>query len=120
MMLNLVVSLLLAASSPYRPVPGDQPAVVQPAQAKEKRVDCDKKAASVSVGGVANLPFAHGKRFATLDAYLAHLQCYAAPIDQPWWREIRPGVYEHVKPMPEAPREIATRAELMQRFGFTS
>lgn len=70
--------------------------------------------------GVGNLPFSHGQTFRTLDEYLAHLQRYAAPIDQPWWREVRPGVYEHVKRMPGAKPEIATRAELMKRFGFNS
>lgn len=68
---------------------------------------------------VSGLPFSHGKSFSTLDEYLAHLRENAGPIDQPWWREISPGVYEHVKRMPGAKRETATRAELMQRFGFT-
>ena len=69
--------------------------------------------------GIANLPFAMGRRFATLDEYLAHLQCRAAPIDLPWWSEVRPGVYEQVKHLPGAKREVATRAELMRRFGFS-
>ena len=69
--------------------------------------------------GVTGLPFSHGKSFNSLDEYLSHLERFAAPIDQPWWREIRPGVYEHVKRMPEARREIATRDELMRRFGFS-
>lgn len=69
--------------------------------------------------GVAGLPFAHGRRFRTLDEYLQHLETHAAPIDQPWWRQIRPGVYEHVKRMPGAPRETASREELMKRFGFS-
>lgn len=68
-------------------------------------------------GCVANLPFARGAVFCCLDDYLAHLQQQGA-IDLPWWREIRPGVYEHVVRMPEAQREVATRAELLQRFGF--
>ena len=68
-------------------------------------------------GGVANLPFARGKVFHSLDEYLAHLEKLSA-IDLPYWREIKPGVYEHVIRMPEAEREIATREELMQRFGF--
>lgn len=77
-------------------------------------------AATADTGdGVAGLPFAHGRRFRTLDEYLQHLERNAAPIDQPWWREIRPGVYEHVKRLPGAPRETATREELMKRFGFT-
>lgn len=68
--------------------------------------------------GVARLPFARGKSFCSLDAYLAHLEVQGA-IDLPWWRQVRPGVYEHVKRMPGAAREIATRAELMKRFGFS-
>src|SRR5688572_19416680 len=67
---------------------------------------------------VANLPFARGAVFCSLDEYLVHLQQQGA-IDLPWWREIRPGVYEHVVRMPEAQREVATRAELMRRFGFS-
>ena len=66
---------------------------------------------------VANLPFARGKTFRTLDEYLAHLEAQGA-VDLPWWREIRPGVYERVTSATNAPREVATRAELMQRFGF--
>lgn len=68
-------------------------------------------------GEVANLPFARGKTFATLDDYLTHLQAQGA-IDLPWWREIRPGVYQRVTNMPEAEPEVATRADLMRRFGF--
>ncbi len=83
-------------------------------------MDSDKIAPTPTGEGVANLPFSHGRRFRTLDEYLAHLQRHAAPIDQPWWREIRPGVYEHVKRMPGATRETATREELMKRFGFSS
>jgi hypothetical protein len=67
--------------------------------------------------GVADLPYSRGKRFRALDEYLAHLERQGA-IDLPWWREIRPGVYEHVVRMPDARPEIATRAELMRRFGF--
>ncbi|MCA1600256.1 MAG: hypothetical protein LC776_00960 [Acidobacteria bacterium] len=83
-------------------------------------MDGNGNAAAASGEGVAGLPFSHGKSFRTLDEYLAHLRQYAAPIDQPWWREVRPGVYEHVKRMPGAPRETATRAELMKRFGFSA
>ncbi|HEY3720410.1 MAG TPA: hypothetical protein VGL41_09750 [Roseiarcus sp.] len=68
---------------------------------------------------MANLPFAMGRKFATLDAYLAHLECFAGPIDKPWWKEIRPGVYEHVTTATNAQQEVATRAELMKRFGFS-
>lgn len=102
--------MMLAACSLSEPLAGNP--------TEEKPVDAadSNKAAG---GGVAGLPFSHGRTFRTLDEYLAHLERYAAPIDQPWWREIRPGVYEHVKRMPTATPEIATRAELMARFGFT-
>ena len=83
-------------------------------------MDKDEASAAATGGGVANLPFSHGRSFRTLDEYLQHLERHAAPIDQPWWREIRPGVYQHVKRLPGAAPEVATRAELMKRFGFTS
>lgn len=68
--------------------------------------------------GIANLPYARGRRFHTLDEYLAYLK-KQGEIDLPWWREIRPGIYEYVRRMPGAARQTATRAELMKRFGFT-
>ena len=67
--------------------------------------------------GVAGLPYAHGKVFATLDDYLAHLQQLSA-IDLPYWRQIRPGVYEQVIRMPGAAPETATREELMKKYCF--
>ena len=87
---------------------------------KESRVKPEPtKGQPCAVGeGVAKLPFARGKSFCSLDAYLAHLEHQGA-IDLPWWRQIRPGVYEHVKRMPGAPPEIATHAALMKRFGFS-
>lgn len=66
-----------------------------------------------------DLPYARGRSFESLDAYLAYLQQYNGPIDLPWWREVSPGVYELQTSMREASRERATRAELMTRFGFT-
>jgi hypothetical protein len=118
---------MLVACSPVRPLPEDEVAAAQGPDAnvlrppaKEMPVDSSNSPAASTGEGLANLPFSHGKSFRTLDEYLAHLERYAGPIDQPWWREIRPGVYEHVKRMPGAPREQATRAQLMERFGFSS
>ena len=103
----LPVAMILGCAPADR-APGE--AAVRPAAvAMENGVD----------QAVSGLPFSHGKSFGTLDEYLHHLERYAGPIDQPWWREIRPGVYEHVKRMPGAQRETATRQELMKRFGFT-
>ena len=69
--------------------------------------------------GDDELPFAQGRTFATLDAYLAFLRERGA-ADVPWYQEIRPGVYAVVSRRgPGAPPLIYTRAQLMERFGFT-
>ena len=119
MMRQLFIAATLVGCSPSGPVDGNGVAAGQPARATESGVDSNQSAAGTSGQAVAGLPFSHGKSFRTLDEYLAHLERHAAPIDQPWWRQISPGVYEHVKRMPGAPRETATREELMKRFGFT-
>jgi hypothetical protein len=68
---------------------------------------------------VSNLPYARGRTFRTLDEYLAHLERQGA-IDLPYWRQVAPGLYERVTTrMPRGAPERATRAELMERFGFT-
>jgi hypothetical protein len=68
---------------------------------------------------VSNLPYARGRTFRTLDEYLAHLERQGA-IDLPYWRQVAPGLYERVTTrMPRRAPERATRAELMERFGFT-
>ena len=116
----LLLAVLLAACSPSERVAGNVSVSAEGrAQTEENSVDRNAPVPADNGEGVAGLPFAHGKTFRTLYEYLEHLERYAGPIDQPWWREIRPGVYEHVKRMPGAPREIATREELMKRFGFT-
>jgi hypothetical protein len=70
--------------------------------------------------GVAGLPDARGRSFTTLDAYLAHLRRYAATVDRPWYREVRPGVFrlETGTLRSGAPPHLQTRAELERRFGF--
>ena len=67
--------------------------------------------------GVANLPYARGRVFYSLDEYLAYLEEQGA-IDLPWWRQIRPGVYEKVTTMTGAEPETATREEIMRMYGF--
>ena len=76
--------------------------------------------AGASGRGIADLPYAMGRRFSTLDAYLNHLECLAGPIGLPWWREVRPGLFERVKSVRGANREVATRDELLKKFGFKS
>lgn len=68
------------------------------------------------------------KRFATLDDYVAWLRQTQAPVDGPWYEEIRPGVYQLrtgnlriLGPGGDAtpPDRTFTRAQLMKQFGFT-
>lgn len=72
-------------------------------------------------GGTArNRPFAHGRSFATLDEYLAHLRDRAGPIGQPWYRKIGADTYElATNTVPRGRPETFTRQQLMERFGFT-
>lgn len=69
---------------------------------------------------VKSLPFAHGRSFATLDEYLAHLRDRAGPIGQPWYRKVGGDTYELVTTIvPRGRPETFTRQQLMDRFGFT-
>jgi hypothetical protein len=113
-------TLIVAACLNSPTVPFDASAVAQDAP-KQSAVTVERNspvAGTSDSEGVANLPFARGAVFRCLDDYLEHLEANGA-IDLPWWREIRPGVYERAVRMPEAQRETATRAELMQRWGFS-
>ena len=67
---------------------------------------------------VPDLPFSQGRTFASLDDYLAFLE-ERGRYDVPWYREIRPGVYELVSRRgPGAEPRLYTREELERRFGF--
>lgn len=112
----LIATLLaLSAQSPFRPTPPDAPP--PPAAAAPDKAP-PRYGERLASGCVAKLPFARGKSFCTLDAYLAHLQALSA-IDLPWWREIAPGVFEHTTTIPGAKGEVVTRGELLRRFGFS-
>ncbi|HEX8308280.1 MAG TPA: hypothetical protein VF645_07655 [Allosphingosinicella sp.] len=70
--------------------------------------------------GVRDLPSSFGRSFATLDDYLGHLRDHAGPIDLPWYRQIRPGIYEYVTSIrPASPTRTYTREELMRTYGFS-
>ena len=71
--------------------------------------------------GVANLPYARGHIFQSLDDYLAYLERTNPTVDLPYWRKVGPDTYQWTAVrMPRAPAgEIATREELMRRYGFS-
>lgn len=65
------------------------------------------------------LPFAQGRTFPTLDAYLAFLERRGA-TGVPFWREVAPGLYELVARRGRGAAPVRLdRAALMRRFGFT-
>jgi len=64
------------------------------------------------------LPHAEGKNFATLDAYLNHLE-KLGEIGIAWYERMPDGRYQLVKRrMPGSEPEVFTRQELLDRFGF--
>ena len=118
--LAVTIALALAGSSVQpvvSPIPAFAPTSVCGKGSQPLKGNQASTSAS-STGGIADLPFAMGRRFATLDDYLAHLECRAGPIDLPWWKQIRPGVYKLMTTATNAQPQTATRAELMKRFGF--
>lgn len=64
------------------------------------------------------------QRFRTLEDYLAHLELTQKPVDGPWYREIRPGIYElqpgnlRVLSPEDEPQRIFTRQQLEREFAF--
>jgi len=67
---------------------------------------------------VEGLPFSQGRSFSSLDSYLAFLKERGA-YDVPWYREVRPGIYELVSRRgPGAEPRTFTREELARKFGF--
>jgi hypothetical protein len=73
---------------------------------------------------VTNAQLPINQRFRSLDDYLAFLEKTQAPIDKPWYREIRPGEYElqsgNFRSLGSpAPKRVFTREELEKKFGFS-
>jgi len=62
------------------------------------------------------------RQFRSLDEYLLHLQAMQGPVDGPWYKEIRPGVYElqtgNLQLDEDTIKRIYTREELERKFGF--
>ena len=110
---TVVALAVLAAGCADRPA-----GAVDGARGTKERATMDQ--AADGEGGVQGLPSSFGKSFTTLDQYLEHLRNYAGPIDLPWYREIRPGVYELVTSISPAPApQTYTREQLMAKYGFT-
>lgn len=84
-----------------------------------------QNAVATQGNAVADESLPINQRFHNLDEYLAWLRKYAGPVDKPWYKEIRPGVYElqtagnlHLD-VPNNEKRVFTRAELEKKFGFS-
>jgi hypothetical protein len=114
-MIPLIPMLILVAAAACSELPAN--AIERTNLDKEIDMSAEKEGDGRPV---RQLPDSFGRTFSSLDQYLDHLRRYAATVDKPWYREIRPGVYERVTTMvPRREPEIYTRAQLMERFGFT-
>lgn len=113
-----ILLIILTAASSFRPLPG----VSEPMKHSQTKPDVAAKgeAKVIRSEGRSGLPYAFGRTFANLDAYLLHLQQVAAPVDLPWWRKVGPDRFERMtgRRMPQDERRFATRAELARQYGF--
>ena len=71
---------------------------------------------------VSNSQAPINQRFRSLDEYLANLERNERPVDGPWYKQVRPGVYElqtgNLRLDGPAPKRTFTREELERKFGF--
>lgn len=75
---------------------------------------------TMAQAGTPDRPHAGGRSFADLDAYLAHLRVLGAQ-DIPYYHEVSPGRYrlESGRGTRNQPPVLATREELLRKFGFS-
>ena len=105
------VKLALAAATLLSPAVGLAPAAAAP----------PRSTAASEPGGKPG-PAPINERFPNLDAYLAYLE-QRSRMDGPWYRQVRPGVYElqtgNLR-LPDGGRgkRVYTREELERKFGF--
>ena len=92
------------------------------APATEQTSDADRQKAADRTGGNVQTNEPINQRFGSLDEYLVFLERTQGPVDGPWYREIRPGVYQlqtgNFRGDTEQQR-LFTREELMTKFGFS-
>lgn len=109
---RLAIPLALASSAACSEAPPARVATLG-AEAEETAIVQDQSGPAVS-----GLTFSQGRSLTSLDEYLAFLRKRGAH-NVPWYREVRPGVYELVSRRgPGAPPQTFTRDELARKFGF--
>jgi hypothetical protein len=88
----------------------------------------DPRAAASNSGKNVTDEQAINQRFSSLDEYLAFLKRTQAPVDRPWYKQVRPGIYElqtgNLRVLGtggEEPqvKQTFTRDELERKFGFS-
>jgi hypothetical protein len=96
------------------------------AQANVENASAAPQTAAATKGNsVSNEQLPINQRFRSLDDYLAWLEKIERPVDGPWYKEIRPGVFElqtagnlHLD-VPSTEQRVFTREELAKKFGFS-
>ena len=67
---------------------------------------------------MSDLPYARGKTFSSLDAYLAHRKTLGT-IDLPYYEEVEPGRYQLVSGRGSNISPVFfTRQQLLEKYGF--
>ena len=111
----LVISLAACEASEKGPVRAktvQHTAAIQPVYAGNREMTVNEKQVPIS------------RQFRSLDEYLAHLERMEAPVDGPWYKEVRPGIYElqpgNLRVLGgEGQKQTFTREELERKFGFS-
>jgi len=94
------------------------------ANAREQSTADANVSASNPGNNVTNEQVPVSQQFRNLDEYLAHLERTQGPVDGPWYKQLRPGIYElqtgnlHLD-TPDGEERTFTRQELERKFGFS-
>lgn len=97
------------------------PACASPIRPAEPADEAREPAARKPGKLVTNASIPINQQFRTLDEYLAFRKKRGA-VDDAWYREIRPGVYQLESGNyrgPAAEKRTFTREELMRKYGFS-
>ena len=117
-----VIAAELQQEEPQSPPASDEGTQMMPESPPEppkETAQAEQPAYKVTPEGVFGLPASDGQTFASLDAYLAHLEI-KGHTDRPFWERMKDGRYRWNtgRGMQFREPKYATREELMAKYGF--